>query len=182
LRLPSEAISVIVADDGASAFFDNNASRFLDQDTVALAHLPAGAAHVIEPARIILCRRRHEGALRLRRRGPRRRYRWLQRGWGNGGLSKWLLWRNRTRWLPGETPGAALTLLLRARRRLRNSKGLSALYGRLDLLLYRRWLHLTLLWRRWWRLDLLLRLSGRRWLHLTLLWRRWWRLDLLLRL
>jgi hypothetical protein len=73
-------------------------------------------------------------------------------------------------------------LLLRARRRLRNSKGLSALYGRLDLLLYRRWLHLTLLWRRWWRLDLLLRLSGRRWLHLTLLWRRWWRLDLLLRL
>jgi hypothetical protein len=46
----------------------------------------------------------------------------LQRGWGNGGLSKRLLWRNRTRWLPGRT--AALTLLLYAWRRLRNRRGL----------------------------------------------------------
>jgi hypothetical protein len=112
LRLPAEAISVIVADDGTSTFLDDNASRFLDQDTVALAHLASGAAHVIEPARVILCRRRHERALRLCRRGPRWRSRWLQRGWGNGGLSKRLLWRNRTRWLSGRT--AALTLLLYA--------------------------------------------------------------------
>ena len=127
MRLPAEAISVIVADDGASTFLDDNASWFLDQDTVALAHLASGAAHVVEPARIILCRRRHEGALHLRRRGPRRRSRWLQRGWSDGGLSKRLLRRNRTRWLPGGTAGAALTLLLRAGRRLRNSKGLRTL-------------------------------------------------------
>jgi hypothetical protein len=58
----------------------------------------------------------------------------LQRGWGNGGLSKRLLWRNRPRRLPGGTAGAGLTLLLCARLRL-------------DLLLYGRRLHLTLLWR-----------------------------------
>jgi hypothetical protein len=38
----------------------------LDHDTVTLAHLTARAAHVIETPGTIL-RRRHEGALRLRR-------------------------------------------------------------------------------------------------------------------
>jgi hypothetical protein len=82
----------------------------------------------------------------------------LQRGWGNGGLSKRLLWRNRPRRLPGGTAGAALTLLSGAGRRLR-----------LDLLLYGGRLHLTLLWRGW------------RWLHFAPLWRRWLHLALLRR-
>jgi hypothetical protein len=75
--LPAKAINFIVADDGASALADNYAARFLDQDAIALAHFPAGAAYVVKASRTVLRRRRHEGALRLRRGGSSWRGRWL---------------------------------------------------------------------------------------------------------
>jgi hypothetical protein len=106
LGLPSEPIILIVADDRLPTFLDNHAPWLLDQETIALAHLAAGRAHVVNPLGIILGRRWHEGALRLRCRRPWRCSRWLQRRWSDGGFSDRLLWRNRTRRL------AALTLLL----------------------------------------------------------------------
>jgi hypothetical protein len=77
LRLPSEAISVIVPDNGLPTFLDDNASWFLNQETVTLAYFAAGPAHIIETPSIILGRRRHEEALRLRRRRSGGRRRWL---------------------------------------------------------------------------------------------------------
>jgi hypothetical protein len=43
-RLPSEAISIILADDRLSTFLDDNAPWLLNQETVALTHFAAGAA------------------------------------------------------------------------------------------------------------------------------------------
>src|SRR5262249_22746443 len=42
-RLPPKPISVVVADNGASALLDNDSSRFLDHDAAALADLAAFA-------------------------------------------------------------------------------------------------------------------------------------------
>ena len=67
-RLPAEAIGLVVANDGASVFADDNAAWFLDQDAVAIAHLAARAAHVIEASGVVLRWWRHKGALRLCRR------------------------------------------------------------------------------------------------------------------
>jgi hypothetical protein len=112
LRLPSEAISLIVADDRLPTFLDDNASWFLNQETVTLAHLAAGPAHIIETPRIILSRRWDEGALQLCSLRAGRRRRRLNCGRRDCGLSDRLLRRNRTRRLAGGTAGAALTLLL----------------------------------------------------------------------
>jgi hypothetical protein len=67
LRLPSKTIGVVVPNDGTSTFLDDNPPWLLDKNTIAFAHLMAGAAHIVQTPRIILCWRRHEGALRLRR-------------------------------------------------------------------------------------------------------------------
>jgi hypothetical protein len=77
LRLPSEAISVIVPDDGLATFLDDNAPWFLNQETVTLTYFAAGTAHIVETLSIILGRRWHEGSLRLRRRRSGGRRRWL---------------------------------------------------------------------------------------------------------
>jgi hypothetical protein len=66
LRLPAEAIGVIVADDGLPTLLDDHAPWFLNQDTVTLTDFAAGTTHIIETLSIILGRRRHEEALRLR--------------------------------------------------------------------------------------------------------------------
>src|SRR5262249_1625262 len=66
LGLPSKAIGVVVPNDGVSTFLDDYPPWLFDKHAVALAHLMAGAAHVIETPRAILCWRRHEGALHLR--------------------------------------------------------------------------------------------------------------------
>ena len=84
LCLPSEPISLIVADDRLPTLLDDHAGRLLNQDTVTLAHLAASPAHIIKTGRIILSRRWHEGALQLRRLAPAfgfRMYR-LHRGAG----------------------------------------------------------------------------------------------------
>src|SRR6516164_4296491 len=97
LCLPSEPISLIVAYDRLPTLLDDHAARLLNQETVALAHLAAGPAHIIKTGRIILRRRWHEGALQLRRLRSGRRRRQLNR----------------------RSPGTALTLLLlRNRQRL----------------------------------------------------------------
>jgi hypothetical protein len=64
--LPSKAIGVVVPNDGVSTFFYDHSPWLFNKHAVALAHLMAGAAHVIETLRTILCWRRHEGALHLR--------------------------------------------------------------------------------------------------------------------
>jgi len=116
LCLPSEPISLIVAYDRLPTLLDDYAAWLLNQETVALAHLAAGPAHIIKAPCIILRRRWHEGALQLRRLRSWRRRRQLNRRWCHGGLSERLLRCNRTRRLE---PGTALTLLLlRNRRRL----------------------------------------------------------------
>ena len=66
LGLPSETIGVVVPNDGVPTFLDDHPPWLFDKHAVALAYLMAGAAHVIEMLRIILCWRRHEGALHLR--------------------------------------------------------------------------------------------------------------------
>jgi hypothetical protein len=66
LRLPAEAISVIVTDDGLPTLLDDNAPWFLNQETVTLTYFAAGATHIVETLSIILGRRRHEEAMRLR--------------------------------------------------------------------------------------------------------------------
>src|SRR6476646_3636491 len=68
LGLPAETIGIVVPNDGASTFLDDDPPWLLDKNTIAFAHLMAGAAHIVQTPRIILCWRRHEGALRLRRR------------------------------------------------------------------------------------------------------------------
>ena len=75
--LPAKAINFIVADDGAPILADNYAARLLDHDAITFAHLLSGAAYVVKASRTVLRRRRHEGALRLRRGGSRWRGRWL---------------------------------------------------------------------------------------------------------
>jgi hypothetical protein len=112
LRLPSEAISLIVADDRLPTFLDDNASWFLNQETVTLAHLVAGAAHIIKASGIVLRRRWHKGTLKLRRLRSRRWRRRLHRGRRDGGLSDRLLRRNLTRRLDRGTAATASTLLL----------------------------------------------------------------------
>ncbi|MFY9770059.1 MAG: hypothetical protein WAK04_07475 [Xanthobacteraceae bacterium] len=77
MRLPSEAISVIVPDYGLATFLDDNAPWFLNQDTVTLTYFAAGATHIIEALSIILGRRWHERSLRLRCGRSGRRGRWL---------------------------------------------------------------------------------------------------------
>jgi hypothetical protein len=77
LRLPAEAISVIVTDDGLPTLLDNNAPWFLNQETVTFTYFVAGATHIIETLSVILGRWRHEEALCLRRWRPRGRWRWL---------------------------------------------------------------------------------------------------------
>ena len=117
--LPSEPIILIVAYDRLATLLDDHAARLLNQETVALAHLAAGPAHIIKTGRIILRRRWHEGALQLRRLRSGRRRRQLNRGRRHGGLPDRLLRGNRTRRLDRRTPGTALTLLLlRNRQRL----------------------------------------------------------------
>ena len=147
MGLPSETIGVVMPNDGASTFLDDHSPGLLNKHTVALAHLVAGAAHVIETLSTILGWRWHERALHLRCRGSGRRSWWAQRRGSNGGFPERLLGGNRRRRLHRGTTGPALTSLLRARRSLR-----SAMSRRLRLLL---------LWRgfRWLRL-----LAGRsRW-------------------
>jgi hypothetical protein len=112
LRLPSEAISFIVADDRLPTFLDDDASWFLNQEAVTLAHLAAGAAHIIESPRIILSRRWDEGTLHLCSLRAGRWRRRLNRGWRYCGLSDRLLRRNRTRRLGRGASRTALTLLL----------------------------------------------------------------------
>ena len=120
LCLPSEPISLIVAYDRLPTLLDDHAARLLNQETVALPHLAAGAAHIIKTGRVILSRRWHEGTLHLRRLRSGRRRRQLNRGRCDGGLSDRLLRCNRTRRLNHRAPGTALTLLLlRNRQRLR---------------------------------------------------------------
>jgi hypothetical protein len=68
LGLPSETIGVVVPNDDASIFFDDDPPWLLDKNTIAFANLMAGAAHIVQTLSIILCRRGHEGALYLRRR------------------------------------------------------------------------------------------------------------------
>jgi hypothetical protein len=119
LRLPSEAISLIVADDRLPTFLDDNASWFLNQETVTLAHLVAGAAHIIETPRIILSGRWDEGASQFCSLRAGRRWRRLNCGRRDCGLSDRLLRCNRTRRLDRRAPSTALTLLLlRNRQRL----------------------------------------------------------------
>jgi hypothetical protein len=77
LRLPAEAISVIVTDDGLPTLLDDNAPWFLNQETVTLTCFAAGATHIVETLSIILSRRRHEEAMRLRCRRSGGRRRWL---------------------------------------------------------------------------------------------------------
>jgi hypothetical protein len=77
LRLPAEAISVIVTDDGLPTLLDDNPPWFLNQETVTLTYFAACATHIIKTLSIILGRRRHEEALRLRRRRSGGRRRWL---------------------------------------------------------------------------------------------------------
>jgi hypothetical protein len=118
--LPSESISVIVAYDRLPTLLDDHAAGLLNQETVALAHLAAGPAHIIKTGRVILRRWWHEGALHLRCLRSGRRRRQLNRGWCDSGLSDRLLRCNRTRRLDRRAPGTALTLLLlRNRQRLR---------------------------------------------------------------
>src|SRR6185312_13116407 len=186
--LPAEAISFAVADDGAPALADDHAAGLLNHDPIALAHFPAGAAHVIESARIVLGRWGHKLALRLRRGGAGRWGRRLQRGRSDGGRSDRLLRRRGTRRLADRTADAALIRLLRAWRRCRRLR--TRCRWRLHLTFLRtarrlrtrcRWrLHLTFLSTAW-RL-----LTGCRWrLHLTFLSTAWrlrtrcrWRLHL----
>jgi hypothetical protein len=47
LCLPSEPISLIVAHDRLPALLDDHAAGLLNQETIALAHLAAGPAHII---------------------------------------------------------------------------------------------------------------------------------------
>jgi hypothetical protein len=77
LRLPAEAISVIVTDEGLPTLLDDNAPWFLNQETVTLTYFVASATDIVETLSIILRRRRHEEALRLRRRRSGGRRRWL---------------------------------------------------------------------------------------------------------
>jgi hypothetical protein len=79
LCLPSEPISLIVADNRLPTFSDDDTPWLFNQETVALAHLAAGAAHIIKTPGIILSRRWDEGALLLRRLSPGRRRRRLNR-------------------------------------------------------------------------------------------------------
>src|SRR5215510_2224607 len=90
-----QAIGLVVANDGASVFADDNAAGFLDQDSVALAHLAAGAAHVIETSGVVLRWGRHKGALCLCSGRPGWRRRELQGRRSNRGGSDRLLWRDR---------------------------------------------------------------------------------------
>ena len=120
LCLPSEPISLIVAYDRLPTLLDDHAARLLNQETVALPHLAAGAAHIIKTGRVILSRRWHEGTLHLRRLRSGRRRRRLNRRWRHGRLSDRLRRRNRTQRLDRRAAGTALTLLLlRNRQRLR---------------------------------------------------------------
>src|SRR6516165_7541620 len=48
LRLPAEAIGVIVADDGLPTLLDDHAPWFLNQDTVTLTDFAAGTTHIVE--------------------------------------------------------------------------------------------------------------------------------------
>src|SRR5262249_43798824 len=96
LCLPPEPIRLIVAYDRRPTLLDDHAARLLNQESVALAHLATGPAHIIKTPRIILSRRWHEGALHLRCLRSGRRRRQLNRGRCDGGLSDRLLWCNRT--------------------------------------------------------------------------------------
>jgi hypothetical protein len=196
-RLPAEAIGLVVANDGASVFADDNAAGLLDQDAVALAHLAAGAAYVIETSGGVLRWRRHKRALGLCSGRPGWRSRGLQGRRSNCGGADRLLWGDRAGRLSGRD-GLALPRRLRAwrrlhmtllRRRLGARRRLHLLLRRCGRLLRRRLhagrrLHLTLLWqprRLRGRRRLLPRwMRARRWLHLTLL-RRPWRLPRWLR-
>jgi hypothetical protein len=91
---------------------DDHAPWLFYQEAVALAHLAAGAPHIIESSRIVLRGRRHESALQLRRRRTGRPRRQLNRRRRYGRLSNRLLRRSRTRWLLCRTQQTALILLL----------------------------------------------------------------------
>jgi hypothetical protein len=111
LRLPSKPISLVVAYDPLVALLDDHKTRLLNQETVTLTHLAASSAHVVKTLRIILSRRRHEGALHLCRLRSGWRRRQLNRRWRHGRLPNRLLRCNGTRRLE-RRPGSALTLLL----------------------------------------------------------------------
>ena len=112
LCLPSEPISLVVAHNRLPTLLDDHAARLLNQQTVALAYLAAGPAHIVKTGRIILRRRWHEGALHLRCLRSGWRKWWLKRGWCDSRLSDGLLRCNRTRRLGRRAPGTALALLL----------------------------------------------------------------------